>query len=190
MSQGDDRIDAQGPARRQPAAQCGGRGQYSRSDQQRDRVPGRHVDELGLEDRHHGQRAGESDGEPDPHREHAQLKHQGENVTRGRANRDPDADLLRALVHRMRDDGIQADRRDEQRRRGKDQEQRAIDAIGPVVERQTLRQCFWAFNRSQARSDDEIRIESLDFTPKCRDESPWRRRRFARSASSPRAGFW
>ena len=59
------------------------------------------------------------------------VEHEFENIVRRCANRHPNSNLLRALAHRMRDDAIQADRSQQQRDRGENQEHRSIEPAVP-----------------------------------------------------------
>src|SRR5262249_15110555 len=82
-----------------------------------------------IEDERHS----ETDRQTGDQRQHPFFEYKPQNVARRRADCDAYTDLLSALVDRMRDDGIHADRSEQKTDRGQDHQKNGIDRMTPVI---------------------------------------------------------
>ena len=124
VAQRDVRIHTARPPRREERRDDGNGEQERRHARERDRIGGAHAHEERAGDAGHGGGAGEAEGDTGECHDQALSENQPHDIALGRTEGDTHADLTRALLRRIRDHAVEAERRQAQRQGGERADQR------------------------------------------------------------------
>src|SRR5262249_46987315 len=127
-----DRVYASCPTRREVAGHERDRAQERRHGDEAQRVERRDAEQQRSEESRHAKRAAEADRDADAAEKRAVADDEPEDVATLRAERDANADLLRSLGHRVRDDAVDTDRGEHERDGGEYGEHLPVERLLPI----------------------------------------------------------
>src|SRR5687768_15861924 len=117
------RRGPRGAPRRQPAREQRDRAEHDDDDGERRGIAALHAEQLRLHEARQHERSDDADAEAERGDLAALLEHELRDVAALRADREPHAELARALLDREREHAVDADRGKQQRDAGEDREQ-------------------------------------------------------------------